>query len=259
MLAGLRVLDLSDERGMLCGQILADLGADVIQIEPPGGSPARRLGPFYKDERDPEGSLHFWAYARGKRGAVLDLDTEPGRDALRTLVRGADFLIESETPGRMREWGLDFDALARENPALVYVSISAFGQDGPKARYAATDLVVMASAGPLFLTGDPDRAPVRVSEPQAFLHAAAEGAVAALVAHVERERSGLGQHVDVSAQQAVTLATLYRSLDAPWGQTPASRIPGGFQLGKVFVRARYPTRDGWAVLGPGFLPSTGTS
>ena len=257
MLAGLRVLDLSNERGLLCGQILADLGADVIQIEPPGGSSARRLGPWYKDERAAERSLFFWAYARGKRGAVLDLETDEGRARLFELVRSADFLIESETPGRMRELGLDFASLARENPALVYVSISAFGQDGPKAGYAATDLIAMASGGPLFLTGDPDRAPLRVSEPQAFLHAAAEAAVAALVAHFERERSGLGQHVDVSAQQAVTLATLYRSLDAPWGQTPALRVPGGVQLGQVFVCARYPTRDGWAVLGPGFLPSTG--
>lgn len=257
MLAGLRVLDLTNERGLLCGQILADLGADVIQIEPPGGSSARGLGPWYKGERDPERSLFFWAYARGKRGVVLDLETDPGRARLRELVRSADFLIESETPGRMRELGLDFRSLARENPALVYVSISAFGQDGPKAGYAATDLITMASGGPLFLSGDPDRAPLRVSEPQAFLHAAAEAAVAALIAHFERERSGLGQHVDVSAQQAVTLATLYRSLDAPWGQTPALRVPGGVQLGKVFVRGRYATRDGWAVLGPGFLPSTG--
>ena len=257
MLHGLRVLDLSDSFGALCGQILADLGADVIQIEPPGGSTARGLGPWYEGERDPERSLFFWAYARGKRSAVLDLETDDGRARLRELVRSADFLIESEMPGRMRELGLDFASLACVNPALVYVSISAFGQDGPKARYAATDLIAMASGGPLYLSGDPDRAPLRVSEPQAFLHAAAEAAVAALIAHFERERSGLGQHVDVSAQQAVTLATLYRSLDAPWGQTPALRIPGGVQLGAVFVRGRYATRDGWAVLGPGFLPSTG--
>jgi crotonobetainyl-CoA:carnitine CoA-transferase CaiB-like acyl-CoA transferase len=257
MLAGLRVLDLANERGLLCGQILADLGADVIQIEPPGGSSARRLGPHLKDERDPERSLFFWAYARGKRGVVLDLETDAGRADLRALARSADFLIESETPGRMRALGLDYESLARENPALVYVSITPFGQDGPKAGYAATDLIVMASGGPLYLTGDADRAPLRVSAPQAFHFAAAEAAGAALVAHAERERSGRGQHVDVSAQQAVGLATLYRILDAPWGQTPAERVSGGVQLGKLFMRLRFPTRDGWLVLGPGFLPSTG--
>ncbi len=257
MLAGLRALDLSDERGMLCGQILADLGVDVIQIEPPGGSSARRLGPFHKGDRGPERSLFHWAYARGKRGVVLDLETEAGRARLRELARSADFLIESETPGRMREFGLHYESLARENPALVYVSITAFGQDGPKARYAATDLVVMAAGGPLYLTGDADRAPLRVSVPQAFHFAAAEAAVAALVAHAERERSGRGQHVDVSAQQSLGLATLFRNLDAPWGQPPAERLSGGLQLGKLFMRMRFETRSGWVVLGPGFLPSTG--
>ena len=98
MLDGLRVLDLSDERGLLCGQILADLGADVILIEPPSGSPARRLGPFLGDARDPERSLFFWAYARGKRGVVLDLESDAGRARLRELARGADFLIESGHP-----------------------------------------------------------------------------------------------------------------------------------------------------------------
>jgi crotonobetainyl-CoA:carnitine CoA-transferase CaiB-like acyl-CoA transferase len=257
MLDGLRVLDLANERGILCGQILADLGADVILIEPPGGSSARGLGPFHKDERDPERSLFFWSYARGKRGVVLDLERGADRARLRELARTADFLIESETPGRMAELGLDCASLARENPGLVYVSISPFGQDGPKARYAATDLTVMAASGPMYLTGDGDRAPLRVSTPQAFHFAAAEAAVAALVAHVERERSGLGQHVDVSAQQAVGLATLFRSLDAPWDQAPAERVSGGVQLGKLFMRLRYETRDGWVVLGPGFLPSTG--
>ena len=115
----------------------------------------------------------------------------------------------------------------------------------------------MASGGPLYLTGDADRAPLRVSAPQAFHFAAAEAAVAALVAHLERERSGRGQHVDVSAQQALGLATLYRILDAPWGQAPAERSSGRLQLGKLFMRMRFPTRDGWVVLGPGFLPSTG--
>ncbi|MEX2205232.1 MAG: CoA transferase [Myxococcota bacterium] len=257
MLEGLRVLDLTNERGLLCGQILADLGADVILIEPPEGSSARRLGPFHKDERDLERSLFFWAYARGKRGAVLDLETEAGRARLRELARAADFLIESEPPGRLRALGLHYESLARENPALVYVSISPFGQDGPKRGYAATDLVVMASGGPMYLTGDADRAPLRVSAPQAFHFAAAEAAVAALVAHAERERSGLGQHVDVSAQQAVGLATLFRILDTPWGQTPAERVSGGVQLGKLFMRLRFETRDGWLILGPGFLPSTG--
>ncbi len=207
MLSPYRVLDLTDERGLLCGQILADLGADVIAVEPPGGSSARRIGPFAGDVPDPERSLHWWAYARNKRGITLDLDTDDGREKLRQLVAGADFLIESAAPGEMAARGLGYGDLAAINPALVYVSITPFGQDGPKAHYAATDLTILAAAGVLVRQGDEDRPPVRVSVPQAWLHASAEAAGAALVAHHERARSGRGQHVDVSAQQAVLLAT----------------------------------------------------
>jgi crotonobetainyl-CoA:carnitine CoA-transferase CaiB-like acyl-CoA transferase len=257
VLHGLRVLDLADSFGALCGQILADLGADVILVEPPGGSTARARAPFWKDEPGVERSLPFWAYARGKRSVVLELETEAGRSELRRLARGADFLVESAPPGRMRELGLDHDSLARENPALVYASISPFGGDGPKADYAATDLIVAAASGPLYLCGDADRAPLRPSLPQAHLHAAADAAVGALIAHFERKRSGLGQHVDVSAQQALTLATLFHSLDAPWRQPQPHRVAGTIALGKYDMRVRYQTRDGWVVLGPGFLPSTG--
>ncbi len=257
MLHGLRVLDLADSFGALCGQILADLGADVILVEPPAGSSARSRAPFWKNEAGPERSLAFWAYARGKRSVVLDLETEAGRAELRRLARGSDFLIESLGPARMRALDLDEDARARENPALIHVSISAFGSDGPKASYAATDLIVAAASGPLFLCGDADRAPLRVSLAQVHAHAAADAAVGALIAHFERKRSGLGQHVDVSAQQAMTLATLFHSLDAPWKQAQPHRISGVQPLGKLAMRVRYPSRDGWVVLGPGFLPSTG--
>ena len=167
MLGSCRVLDLSDERGLLCGQILADLGADVIAVEPPGGSPARRNGPFAGDVEDPERSLYWWAYARGKRSMVIDIDSPGGQAELRELARTADFLIESATPGEMALRGLAYADLEADCPGLVYVSITPFGSDGPKAGWAATDLIVMAAGGPLALTGDEDRAPLRVSVPQA--------------------------------------------------------------------------------------------
>jgi crotonobetainyl-CoA:carnitine CoA-transferase CaiB-like acyl-CoA transferase len=257
VLHGLRVLELTDSFGALCGQILADLGAEVTLVEPPGGVAARRRGPFWKDEPGPERSLSFWAYARGKRSVVLDLASDSGRAKLRRLASDSDFLVESLGESRLRELGLERDQLARDNPALIHVTISPFGSDGPKASYAATDLIVAAASGPVFLCGDRDRAPLRVSLPQADLHAAADAALGALVAHFERKRSGLGQHVDVSAQQAMTLATLFQSLDAPWKQAQGQRISGIVQLGKLAMRTRYETRDGWVVLGPGFLPSTG--
>ncbi len=257
MLSPYRVLDLTNERGLLCGQMLADLGADVIKIEPPGGSSARRVGPFAKDEVDPERSLFWWAYARNKRGIVLDLERDEGRGRLLRLAEGADFLIESETPGRMAALGLGYHDLAAVNPALVYVSITPFGQDGPKAGWADSDLVLMAAGGHAYLSGEEERPPVRLRVPQAHAHAGADAAVGALLAHAERKRSGRGQHVDISAQQSITLATMFRILDAPLEQTPARRVSGGVLVGGAFLRNRYRVRDGHVILGPAFLPSTG--
>lgn len=257
MLAPYRVIDLTDERGLLCGQILADLGADVIHVEPPGGSTARRVGPFAGDAVDPERSLFWWAHTRGQRSIVLDLESARGRSELRALVRGADFLVESEPPGRLARLGLGHEALLGDNPSLVHVSITPFGQSGPKAHYAATDLTQMSAGGPAFLTGDAERPPLRVSIPQAHAHAGADAAVGALIAHFERRRTGRGQHVDVSHQQSVTIATQFRSLDALLDEAPARRLAGGVLVAGIWVPLRYALRDGFVVLGPAMLPSTG--
>jgi len=248
MLSPYRVLDLTTERGLLCGQVLGDLGADVIKIEPPGGSPARRIGPFYRDEPDPNRSLFWWAYNRNKRSVTLDLDREDGRAIFLRLAQGAHFLIESYDPGYMAARGLDYETLSRTNPALVYVSITAFGQTGPKAGWADSDLIVWAAGGPLALTGDSDRPPVRVSVPQAYAHASAEAAVAALIAHHERARSGRGQHVDVSAQASVDQATLSNALSAPLGVPDVRRSSGGSKYGPILVRGVYPAKDGYVTI-----------
>ena len=245
VLAPYRVLDLTNERGLLAGQILGDLGADVVVIEPPGGSSARRFGPFYEDREEPERSLFWWAFNRNKRGITLDVEREEGRAILRDLVRGADFLVESAGAGAFDALGIGYEALARVNPKLVYVAISPFGQSGPKMNYADADLVVMAAGGPLLLTGDDDRPPVRLSAvPQAYLHAAADGAVGALVAHHERVRSGRGQRIDISAQQSAAVATqsyiLSHALDSP----ELSRISGGIKLGTLRFPLVWKAKDG---------------
>jgi crotonobetainyl-CoA:carnitine CoA-transferase CaiB-like acyl-CoA transferase len=257
VLSPYRVIDLTSEGGLLCGQLLADLGADVIQVEPPGGSSARSYGPWWKDEPGPERSLFWWAYARNKRSVVLDVESESDRGKLRRLIDGADFFIESECPGRLEALGLGYEQLSQSNPGLVYVSITPFGQTGPKARYAASDLTIMAASGCAYLSGDGDSPPVRVRVPQAHAHAGADAAVGALLAHAERRRSGCGQHVDISSQLSATLATMFRILDVPLEQAPAQRVSGGVQVAGVFLKSRYPLADGWAILGPGFLPSTG--
>jgi crotonobetainyl-CoA:carnitine CoA-transferase CaiB-like acyl-CoA transferase len=244
VLSPIRVLDLSDERGIFCSFVLAELGADVVCVEPPGGARSRRQGPFAGGVRGPERSLFWWAYARGKRSVVLDPESAADRVDLLRLIDGADVLVESRTPGGMERLGLGFEELARRNPALVYVSVTPFGQTGPKARWAASDLTVFAASGALWLTGDEDRPPVRISVPQAFLHAGAEAAAATLVALHERRRSGRGQHVDVSAQQAVTVATQSDIVSAAVHSAGGARSAGGGRIGELTLRFSYPARDG---------------
>ena len=257
MLSPYRVVDFTDEQGLLCGQILADLGADVIRIEPPGGSPARRVGPFVDDEVGPERSLHWWAYARNTRSVELDIEADADREDLLRLIAGADFLVESARPGRMAELGLGYEELSRANPGLIYVSITPFGQTGPKAKWLGPDLIAMAAGGHAYLTGETDRPPLRVSVPQAHAHAGSDAAVGALVAHFARRKTGRGQQVDVSHQQSVTLATMFRSLDAPLEEAPAGRVSGGVFIAGNWIPGRYALRDGSVVLGPAWLPSTG--
>src|SRR6202041_3461010 len=186
MLTPYRVLDLTTERGLLCGQMLGDMGADVVKIEPPGGSAARAIGPFYYDVPHPDRSLYWWAYNRNKRAITLDIERDAGRELLLRLVEAADFFIESDNPGHMARHHLGFDDLAKINPALIYVSITPFGQDGPKASYADSDLIIMAAGGPLILAGDADRPPGRLPIPQAYLHASAD----ALRPRAARRRRG---------------------------------------------------------------------
>jgi crotonobetainyl-CoA:carnitine CoA-transferase CaiB-like acyl-CoA transferase len=245
MLSPYRVLDLTNERGLLCGQILGDLGADVIQVEPPGGSPARQIGPFFQDRPDPNRSLYWWAYNRNKRSITLDVTRTEGREILFRLARDAHFLIESDRPGYLASLGLGYADLAAKNPALIGVSITPFGQDGPKASYADSDLVILAAGGPLILGGDDDRPPVRVSVPQGYLHACADAAVAALAAHHERCFSGLGQHIDVSAQQSLAIATQSGILAAPLNADQYRRASGGVRAGGLFAQIIWPAKDGW--------------
>ena len=263
MLSPFRVLDLTDERGHLCGAILAQMGADVIAVEPPEGSSARRLGPFAGDVEGLERSLHHWAYNRGKRSVMLDLATADGAARLRDLAAAADILIESAGPGRMDAVGLGYDALAEVNPELVYVSISPFGSDGPKADWAVSDLTLQASAVNMAMTGDSDRAPLRTGGvfPQAFHNAASEAAGAALIALWERQTvSGLGQHVDMSAQQSMNQACQSYALSTPLGATPPIRHAGGVLVEGLHVQLMWPCKDGHAsvtfLFGPGFRAFT---
>ncbi len=203
LLSGYRVLDLASDGVEIGATVLADLGADVIKVEPPWGDPSRSIGPYYHDEPGPDTSLFFWAYNVNKRGVTVNLATSDGRDVFRELVKTADFLLESFPPGQMAAWGLGYEDLALLNPRLVMASVTPFGQSGPYSSYAANDLILQAMGGHMFSNGDPDRPPVRISSPVSYLHAGVEAAVASLIAHWHREKTGEGQWIDVAVQPSV--------------------------------------------------------
>jgi crotonobetainyl-CoA:carnitine CoA-transferase CaiB-like acyl-CoA transferase len=257
MLQSLRVIDLTSRQGMLCAQILADLGADVVQIEPPGGAPGRMAGPFFHDVVDPEGSLSWWAYARGKRSLVLDIAAESDRATLLHLIETADVLIESEPVGRLEQLGLGDAMLEALNPALIHVSMTGYGRTGPKARWAYTDLTLMAAGGPLAIAGDDDRAPVRVGVPQAFAHAAAEAAAGVMVALRSRRQTGLGQRIDLAAQSAVTIATQAFAMATAVGDQPIERSGIGPKVGALQLRQNWRAKDGMACIAHLFGPVFG--
>jgi len=208
LLSGYRVFDLTDEKGLLCGKILGDLGADVIKIERPGGDPARDIGPFYKDIPDPQKSL-FWFFTNlNKRGITLNLEAPDGQEIFKRLVKNAHFVIESYKPGYMDKLGLGYAELEKINPAIIMTSITPYGQTGPFAHYKATDIDLMAMGGLMQIFGDPDRPPVRISQPQAYFFGSIHGMAGSVMAHYHRQTSGQGQHVDVSCQEALATALL---------------------------------------------------
>jgi len=249
-----RVLDLATERAELAGRMLADLGAEVLKVEPPGGARARRRPPF--DERpgvaSDERSLYWAAVALGKRSVVIDLDDAAGAERLRALAASADVLIESFDPGALAARGLDYAALSPRHPGLVYVSVTPYGQSGPHAMRPATDLTLEAAGGLVGLQGDGDRPPVPVGFPQAAFHAGLQAAADAVIALNERDRSGLGQHLDVSMQAAVVW-TLMQTTGFPpntGGDPPHTgaerRWPTPDRLAGGAVPRVVECADGWA-------------
>ena len=206
---GWRALDLTDEKGFLCGKLLADLGVDVIKVEKPGGDPSRNSPPYYHDIEDPEKSLYWFSYNCNKRSITLNFETDEGQDLFKRLVKNTDFLIESYPPGYMSDYKLNYEELEKLNPSLVMTSITPFGQDGPYAKFKGSDIVVQAMGTVLSLFGDTDRAPVRMSIPQAYMHAGADAAEGTMIAHYYRKLTGIGQHVDVSAMESAIRSIHY--------------------------------------------------
>lgn len=239
-----RALDLTDEKGVLCGKILGDLGVDVIKIEPPGGDPCRRRGPFYRDLADSETSLFWFAYNTSKRGITLNVENPEGRKILKMLVATADFVVESFAPGYMDHLGMGYSDLIEINRQIVMVSISHFGQRGPYSKYKASDLVAAAMGGMIYPHGDADRAPVQIAEGQSYLQAGAQAAAGALLALYARPQTGQGQWVDVSIQECAAMVPM---IDLGWWISEKTIVQrqGVFRLrGSVAQREIWPCKDG---------------
>ncbi len=203
-LKGLRVVDLADEKGELCGRLLADLGAEVIRLEPPEGALSRTLPPFTPDGA---ASLYFAVRNAGKRGGVVNLETEAGRERLHELLESADVFVESTQPGTLARLGLDAESLRARHPGLVVTSITDFGQDGPYAAYQGTNMVGVAMGGMLHRAGIIDKPPVMIPGSLAYDVAGIAGALGSLLAFWKRLHAGAGQHVDVSAMDATAALT----------------------------------------------------
>jgi crotonobetainyl-CoA:carnitine CoA-transferase CaiB-like acyl-CoA transferase len=202
-LSDLRVLDLTGRMGGYCGLLLANLGAEVILIEPPGGDPMRREGPFKNDHSDREQSLSFAAYHTNKRGVVLDLENDEDRSTFRELARHADVVIEDQPAGRLDRLGLGYQELQSLNPALVTTSITGFGQSGPYRDFKAPNIVAFAMGGLMNLCGHPGRAPLMGPCDVAYHLGSVHAAFGTLIALFNRRASGRGDHVDVSLQDVL--------------------------------------------------------
>jgi crotonobetainyl-CoA:carnitine CoA-transferase CaiB-like acyl-CoA transferase len=208
-LSGIRVIELAREPIAFAGKLLADMGADVILVEPPGGDPCRGYPPFLDDHPGENRSLYWWHYHTSKRGIVLDLDSEAGRCDFRRLVASADVLLEAEPPGRLRELDLDYADLSTDRPELIHVAVTPFGRDDPKSRLPATDLTVLAGGGPVWSCGYDDHGlpPVRGLGNQGFNTGCHYAVMSVLTALLYRFSSGRGQFVDVSLHAAANVTT----------------------------------------------------
>ena len=239
-----RVLDLTTEPGWLAGRVLADLGAEVIKLEPTGGDPGRRRGPFLDDKPGDDSSLRWLFQNRGKKSVVCDVETEEGRALLKELVKGADILLESFAPGWLSSLGVGYDELSAINPALVYTAMTPFGQTGPYADYLGSDLVLAAMGGQAYVTGDPDRPPIRPSVPQFDMHGAVEGAAHSVMALYHAQDTGEGQMVDVSSQLATIRTLMNATQFPPLEGYDLSRQGGLLAIGAGRFRTIYEVEDG---------------
>ena len=248
-LAGLKVLELARVlAGPWAGQILADLGADVIKVESPEGDNTRIWGPPWVDHGGETTSAYYHACNRGKRGIVADFHKEEERAEVAALAATADVVLENFKPGGLAKFGLDFATLSRINPALVYCSITGFGQDGPRRNEPGYDFVIQAMSGFMALTGEPHGDPMKMGVSISDLATGLWAANAVQAALLMRHRTGSGQWIDMSLlDSSVGLLANQAMSYLATGQNPPRM---GNAHAQVSAYGVFPTRDGPVVLAP---------
>jgi crotonobetainyl-CoA:carnitine CoA-transferase CaiB-like acyl-CoA transferase len=249
-LDGVRVVEFTDEIGSYCGRLLADLGAEVIKVEPPGGGLQRHAGPFVSGhEGEPDASLAFWVHNTSKKSVVLDLETAEGRAQAKALALSADIVIEDNPVGYLASRGLGYDELHAAKPSLVYTSVTGFGQTGPHASWAYSDIVGQAMGGIMTLAGEPADPPNMIYGHQADVSASIQAAQGTMMALLHAEATGQGQLVDVSAQEAVSMSQ--ETAMQTWDFQKRNRVRTG-ELGAIPVKlpgtGTLKVKDGYILL-----------
>ncbi len=240
-LAGIRVLDLTTEMGQYAGKLLADLGADVVKVEPRGGDAARGVGPFAHDAISRETSLSWWYFNTNKRSVTCNLDEHDGQYLFRELAQHADVVLESYDAGYMDARGVGYETLREWNPELIYVSVTGFGIEGPHAGWKATDIIGLASSGVLTLSGDPADPPQMLGGNQGYITVSVAAVQGAVMAIFHKERTGEGQLVETSMQEALSIAQ--ETAMQQWDFQKTSRERAG-EIVLAPGIGTYKTRDG---------------
>lgn len=240
-LSGIRVLDLTEERGLYAGKMLADMGADVILIEKPGGGKARQTAPFKDDIPGLENSLCFLYFNTNKKGITLNVDTPKGQDIFKALVKRADIVIEDGEVGRMQSIGLDYPVLRELNRGIIMASVTGFGQTGPYRNYKAPDIVSFAMGGMMNNSGSANQPPVVAPSVQSYYSASITAVYGILAVLFLRMSTGEGQFVDVSAHEIMAVFSGNGLMS--YSNTSLISRRSGSQFGAVPGRI-YPCRDG---------------
>jgi len=247
-LSGVKVLDLSEDiAGSFCARLMADYGADVLKLEPPGGASLRRMGPFHHDDPHPEKSLFFLLLNLNKKGATLNLTTDTGQSILKRLAEHVDVIVETYRPGYLDSLGLGYDTLSQINPGLVVTSITPFGQDGPYSQYKGEEIVEYAMSMIMSISGIQGREPLKHGGFQAQYEGGLFGAGATSMALFAQLNTSQGEHIDVSITECIASTMMATQTIYPFiGGSQARRRPEGNEFENPM-----PCKDGWIIVQAG--------